>query len=98
MRDVASVRDSGFEKAVRSMSSYQGRRRVKARRVESVRRVRKERRAGVAERAEDHAPLLLVEDEGGSDEIGRVWEDDDEDILCQCVKDEGWFWKYVVLS
>ncbi|KAJ0947704.1 hypothetical protein HanRHA438_Chr01g0018771 [Helianthus annuus] len=72
MREVASVRDSGLEKAVRSTSSYHGRRRVNARLVDSVRREMKARKAGVAEMAEDQA--LPPVDDGGS-EIGRFWED-----------------------
>lgn len=58
---MASVSDSGLENAVRSTSSYHGRRRVKARRVDSVRR-------------EMYARRALVVVDGGS-ESGIFWED-----------------------
>lgn len=71
---MASVSESGLEKAVRSTNSYQGRRRAKARLVDSVRRARKARKAGVAEMDDDQA-ALPVADDGGS-EIGSDWEED----------------------
>lgn len=48
MREAASERESGREKAVRSNSSDQGRRWEKPRRTEAERRLIKERKAGVA--------------------------------------------------
>lgn len=48
MREVASERESGREKAERSTSSYQGRRWEKDWRMEEERREMKDRRAGVA--------------------------------------------------
>lgn len=75
---MASVSESGLEKAVRSTSSYHGRRRAKARLRDSVKRARKARKAGVAEIVDDQAALPVVDD-GGS-EIGRFWEDMDGNI------------------
>lgn len=61
-REAASVSESGRVKADRSISSYQGRRREKARRSESERRVMKDRNAGVEK-------VMVVE-------VGCVWVED----------------------
>lgn len=76
-RIAASEKDSGFEKAERSTSSDQGRRRERPWRRESERWLMKERKAGVAIGGWDWAepanvPAVMVEEVFWGLEIGRI--------------------------
>ncbi|KAJ0558614.1 hypothetical protein HanIR_Chr07g0338311 [Helianthus annuus] len=73
MRETASVRVSGREKAERSTSSDQGRRWEKEWRREEERREMKERRAGVAIDGVVVDWLLVTGSDGGGDDIVLRW-------------------------